>query len=215
MDAAEGNIMPRRPERGSVRIDPRLIIGVVLIVGSTAGVFALVSGLDEATEVYTAAETLTPGDRVRAGDLVVERVRFGSSEARYLEPDALPEDGLIVTSTVREGELVPLASVDDLDRAGLATVVVTSRTALPGGVDRGSVVDVWSARRIERGEYEPPAVLVPEAEVAEVAGGGGMVDDGSITVELLVPRDRVAALLQALAAEDVIDLIPARPSAER
>ncbi|MFF2370107.1 hypothetical protein [Agromyces sp. NPDC058110] len=207
--------MPRRSERGSVRIDPRLIIGVVLVVGSTAGVFALVSGLDDATEVYTAAETFTPGDRIRAADLVVERVRFGSGDQRYLEPDALPEAGLLVTSTVREGELVPLASVDDLDRAGLATVVVASRTALPEGVSRGSVVDVWAARLVERGEYEPPVVLVPEAEVAAVSGSGGMVDDGSVTVELLVPRDRVAALLQALAADDVIDLVPARPAAGR
>jgi len=207
--------MPRRSERGSIRIDPRLVIGIVLIAGSTAGVYALVSGLDDATEVYAATETLTPGDRVRASDLAVERVRFGSSEARYLEPAVLPEDGMIVTSTIRAGELVPLGAVDDVDRAGLATVVVTSRAALPEGVARGSVVDVWSARQVERGDFEPPSVLVPEAEVAAVTGSGGMVDSGSVSVELLVPRERVAALLQALAAEDAIDLVPARPEAER
>ncbi|MET4160180.1 hypothetical protein [Agromyces sp. PvR057] len=207
--------MPRRSERGSIRIDPRLVIGVVLIAGSTAGVYALVSGLDDATEVYRAAETLVPGDRIRSSDLVVERVRFGSSEVRYLEPEAIPDAGLIVTSTVRAGELVPMGAVDDVDRAGLATVVVTSRAALPESVRRGAVVDVWSARQVERGEFEPPAVLVPEAEVAAVTGGGGMVDSGSVAVELLVPRERVAALLQALAAEDAIDLVPARPQAAR
>ncbi|ANJ27641.1 hypothetical protein [Agromyces aureus] len=207
--------MPRRTERGSIRIDPRLIIGVVLIVGSTAGVYTLVSGLDDATEVYTATETFTPGALIREADLIVERVRFGSTEVRYLEPDALPDGGLLVTSTIRSGELVPLASVDDVDRAGLATVVVPSRGALPEGVDRGTVVDVWSARQLGRGESEPPTVLVPEAEVAAIIDSGGMVDGDQRSVELLVPRDRVAALLQALAAEDAIDLVPARPEAER
>ncbi|WP_082462244.1 SAF domain-containing protein [Agromyces sp. Leaf222] len=207
--------MPRRSERGSIRIDPRLVIGIVLIAGSTAGVYALVSGLDDATEVYTATETLTPGDRIRPADLVVERVRFGSAEARYLEPDAVPEEGLIVTSTIRAGELVPLGAVDDVDRAGLATVVVTSRAALPEGVDRGSVVDVWSTRQLERGAVEPPSVLVPEAEVAAVTGSSGMVDSGGVSVELLVPRERVAALLEALAADDTIDLVPARPEVDR
>jgi hypothetical protein len=206
--------MPRRSERGAVRIDPRLVIGVVLVAGSTAGVYALVSGLDDATEVYTAVQTLTPGDRITADDLVVERVRFGASAERYLAPDPLPADGLVVTSTVRSGELVPLAAVDDVDRAGLATVVVASRAALPREVEAGSLVDVWSAHRIERGAYEPPTVLVAGAEVAAISEGGGLVESGAVSVELLVPRERVAVLLEALAAEDVIDLVPTRPESE-
>jgi hypothetical protein len=32
----------------------------------------------------------------------------------------------------------------------------------------------------------------------------------NVSVELLVPREKVAALLQALAAGDAIDLVPAR-----
>lgn len=213
--AAGGSMMPRRSERGAVRIDPRLIIGVVLIAGSTAGVYALVSGLDDATEVYTATQTLTPGERVTSDDLVVERVRFGAAATRYLEPAALPEGGLIVTSTVRAGELVPLAALDDVDRAGLATVVVVSRAALPRDVEVGTAVDVWSAHRVERGTYEPPAVLVAGAEVAAISENVGLVESGAASVELLVPRERVAAVLQALAAEDAIDLVPARPAGER
>ncbi|GAA1518045.1 hypothetical protein BJ978_002032 [Agromyces terreus] len=206
--------MPRRSDRGAIRLDPRLVIGVALVAGSTAGVYALVSGLDDATEVYSVVQTVTPGDRLTADDLAVERVRFGSAAPRYLEADALPAEGLIVTSTVREGELVPLAAVDEADRAGLATVVVTSRAALPGDLEVGSRVDIWSAHRVERGDYEPPAVLVPGAEVAAISESGGIVQSGAASVELLVPRERVAVVLEALAAEDVIDLVPARPGDE-
>ena len=34
------------------------------------------------------------------------------------------------------------------------------------------------------------------------------------SVELLIPREKTAAVLEALAAGDVIDLVPARPSGD-
>lgn len=201
-----------RGERGAVRIDPRLLIGVLLVAGSTTGVWALVSGLDDAREVYVARETLTPGTRVDAGDLATESVRLGASAAHYLTPSDLGADGLVVVRTVRAGELVPAAAVDDADSTGLATVVVPSRGALPADVDRGTLVDVWTASERERGVFDPPAVLVAGAEVAGVIESDGMVATEGVSVELLVPREKVAALLQALTAEDAIDLVPARAS---
>lgn len=208
--------MPRRPERserGALRLDPRLVIGMVLVAASTTGVWALVSGLDDSVEVYTMRDTATPGTRIRAGDLATESVRLGTAGDRYLVPGDVPADGLVVSRTVEAGELIPATAVDDADRTGLATVVVSSRGVLPSGLDTGSTVDVWSARLVERGEYEPPAVLVAAAEIAAVQEPAGMVQSGGPAVELLVPREKVAALLEALAAGDAIDLVPARPSA--
>lgn len=208
--------MPRRPERserGALRLDPRLVIGMVLVAASTTGVWALVSGLDDSVEVYTTRDTAPPGTRIRTGDLAIESMRLGTAADRYLVPGDVPADGLVVIRTVEAGELIPATAVDDADRTGLATVVVSSRGALPSGLDTGSTVDVWSARLVERGEYEPPAVLVAAAEIAAVQEPEGMVQSGGPAVELLVPREKVAALLEALAAGDAIDLVPARPSA--
>jgi len=204
---------PERSERGALRFDPRLVIGVVLVAASTTGVWALVTGLDDAVEVYTVRETAVPGTRLTAADLSVESVRLGPLVDGYLVPGDVPDAGLVVLRTVESGELVPVSAVDDADRTGLATVVVPSRAALPTGLAAGSRVDVWSARLVERGEYEPPAVLVPAAEIAAVQQPEGMVASGGPSVELLVPRERVAALLEALAAGDAIDLVPARPGA--
>lgn len=207
--------MPRRPERserGALRLDPRLVIGMVLVAASTTGVWALVSGLDDSVEVYAIRDTATPGTRIRTGDLAIESVRLGTAADRYLEPGDVPADGLVVIRTVEAGELIPASAVDDADRTGLATVVVPSRGVLPSGLGPGSTVDVWSARLVERGDYEPPAVLVAASEIAAVQEPEGMVQSGGPSVELLVPREKVAALLEALAAGDAIDLVPARPS---
>jgi hypothetical protein len=201
---------PARADRGALRIDPRLVIGILLVASSTTGVWLLVSGLDDAGDVYVARDTLTPGTRIDIDDLTLESVRLGGAAERYLAPEDLPGDGLVVTRTIPAGELVAVSAVDDVDRTGLATVVVPSRGALPTGLGAGSVVDVWAARELERGSYEPPAVLVAAAEIAGIQEAEGMVDAGGVSVELLIPREKVAALLEALAAGDAIDLVPSR-----
>ena len=205
---------PERADRGAFRLDPRLLIGVVLIAASTTGVWALVTGLDDSTEVYTARGTLTPGTRIDAGDLTIEPLRLGATAEHYLGPGDLPDDGLVVSRTIEAGELVPDSAVDDIDRTGLATVVVPSRGALPTTLGAGATVDVWAARKTERDRYEPPAVLVPGAEIAGIQEPEGMVASGGASVELLIPREKVASLLEALAAGDAIDLVPARASAD-
>ncbi|MFF2493037.1 hypothetical protein [Agromyces sp. NPDC058064] len=203
-----------RGERGAVRLDPRLLIGLVLVAGSTLGVWALVAGLDDTVEVYVARDTLTPGARLEPDDLDVAAVRLGASEQHYLLVDGAPDSSLVVARTVQAGELVPLAAVDDADRTGLSTVVVPSRGPLPSGLEAGSRVDVWSAKATERGGFEAPKVLVGGAEIAALVEESGMMASGGTSVELLVPREKVAALLEALAADDAIDLVATRSSGD-
>jgi hypothetical protein len=204
-----------RAERGALRLDPRLLIGIVLVGVSTAGVWALVSGLDDSADVYAVRDTVTPGTRLHESDLSLESARLGETAKRYLTPGDLPEQGLVVTRTIGAGELVPASAVDAVDRADLATVVVPSRGALPSELQMGSTVDVWAAGELEQGGFEPPAVLVADAQIAGIHEPEGMVaSSAGVSVELLIPREKVAALLQALAAGDAIDLVPARASAD-
>lgn len=199
-----------RRERGAVRLDPRLLMGLVLVAGSTIGTWALVEGMDDTREVLVAPETLTPGSRIDEATLRVESVRLGGLAAGYLAPEDVPDGGLVVTRTVQAGELVPAASVADREDAELAVVVVASERPLPDEVRPGALVDVWTAAEVERGVYEPPAVLVAGAEVAAVAEPDGMMAAEGPTVELLIPREKTAAFLEALGAGHAIDLVPAR-----
>ncbi|WP_308799669.1 hypothetical protein [Agromyces silvae] len=201
---------PSRGERGRRRLDPRLAIGLVLVLGSTAGVWALVDGLDSAAEVYAVRATVTPGHRLDPSDLVRRSVQLGGALDRYVRPGTVPGDGVVVTRTIEAGELVPWSAVTSDDTAEVTTVVVTTRGALPRGLGPGSLVDVWSAPSTEEAEQGAPGVLVAGAEIVAVVAAEGLLAREQSAVELRVGHDEVGLVLTALAAGDALDLVAAR-----
>ncbi|MEY2847934.1 MAG: hypothetical protein RI885_599 [Actinomycetota bacterium] len=200
-----------RPPK-SFWFDPRFGIGLVLIVASVVGVGWIVTSADRTVDVWAARRLLTPGDRVDASDLIVRAVRLGEAADRYLVESALPADGLIVSRTVADGELVPRAAVGSASSDEEASVVVAVSSALPRSVREGVTVDLWSAVGVEggAGEFEPPAVLVTGATVVRVVEDDGLIVDGGATgVEVMVPRSKLAAVLDAITSDDAISLVPA------
>lgn len=201
--------------RRSRWFDPRLALGMVLVVGSIAGVVALVGAVDRTVTVYAASDALSAGDRVTADDLVEHRVRLGSIEGHYLAIGDIPSGGLVVTRTIADGELVPASAVDDSASIRSASVVVTIRGQLPRSVAEGSVVDLWAARAGGDGGFGPPSVVVASATVVRVTPQEGLVAGGdAMAVELLIPRTRTARILEAKANDDVLSLVSATLSAK-
>jgi hypothetical protein len=189
--------------------DPRFAIGIVLVVASVAGVLVVVSTADKTSTVYAARSVLSVGDRISQEDLVEQSVRLGTVTDKYLGGDAIPPDGLIVTRTIAEGELVPASAVGSAAGERVASVVITVNSQLPRTVDAGAVVDVWASREGESGLFGPPSVLIPSATVVRIIETDGIIaGSGAVSVELLVPRSRTARMLEALANSDALSLVP-------
>lgn len=196
----------RKPR--SFWLDPRFGIGVGLVVASVLGVVGIVSSTDRTVPVYAAAAALSPGDRVQAADLVVRNVRLGASGDKYLTRADLPRDGVVITRPVSVGELVPAAAVGKASGLRIASVVVTVRGQLPQSVKPGTLVDLWSAREVERGVFGPPTVLVDSATVVRLIKPSGLVAGDTHGVEVLVARGKTAAVLESVANQDSISLVP-------
>ena len=200
---------PRERSPRTFWFDPRFVIGIVLVVASVGGVLLVVSTADKTTTVYAARAALSVGDHIERADLAEHSVRLGTATDRYLTADAVPAEGLIVTRTIAEGELVPMAAVGNTAGQRLASIVVTVGSKLPTAVGAGSVVDVWASREADSGAYGPPTVLIPSATVVRVEESDGLIAGaGALSVELLVPRSRTARLLEALANADALSLVP-------
>lgn len=192
----------------AVRVDPRLLVGVTLILVSIAGVWFVVEAADRSSPVFVAASTLTVGDTIAEDDVAVAHVRLDAADARYLS--SMPDGGLVVTRTVFEGELVPLSAVKAGAKVQVSAVVLDSETRLPGSVEPGSLVDIWAAEQQEDGSFAPPVVVVAGASVVEVLEQQSLIAaGGGETVEVLVPTGTVALLLAALAGDSAISIVAA------
>jgi len=189
-------------------VDVRFLLGIVLIVASIAGVWFVVSAARQTAPMIAAARTLTPGEVITATDVRVVDVALGTLDEAYLAPDELTI-GAIATRTVNAGELVPHDAVGAGEDAATTVVVLTSSTDVPASVDAGSVVEVWAAPLLERGVYDTPRILVPDATVVSVGRDDAMVGRGKVSLEVVIPRADVAAALAAMSDESVLSVVPA------
>lgn len=189
-----------------ILFDPRLLIGVLLVVASVAGVVAIVTASDRTRDVYVAAGPLAPGDLVTPGDLEVQSVALGAVAERYLAPGDVPSAGVVVARPIGAGELVASSAVGSRDGVTLTAVVVETNGLLPESVRPGAAVDVWSAGAVD----DAPRVLVTDATVVRLVTDDALVSTGEVTaIELLVPRSRISRVLAARAADVALAVVPA------
>jgi len=234
-DAASRGRFSRARRNGP---DLRLVLGVLLVVGSVAGVFGIVAAADRRVTVYAAASSLTPGERIDAGDLVQRSVALDGADRLYLAVGGIPSGGLVVTQPVAKGELLPTSSVGSTSGVRSTSLVLQLATRVSGAVVPGAAIDIWAAADPDAapaavsagppssarsdgsaegsGAAEPvdataPTVIVSGATVVRVlddSGGFSVASSGSM-VEVLVPRSRVARLLEAIAQKAALAVVPA------
>lgn len=193
-------------------MDPRLVIGVALVLVSLAGVWLVVQQSARTETAWAATRTLLPGDTVAAGDVQQIEVRLPQSQDRYLDASADPV-GMVVASTVGEGEVLTLRALGSAASVDRSAVVIDVEGALPRSVRTGSLVDVWTAAPNDDG-YDAPAVLIDDAIVVGVVEDDGILASAAQQLELLVPTDETSRLLEAMSNEHVLSVVPLAQPAE-
>lgn len=190
--------------------DPRLLVGVLLVLGSVVLGARVVAAADDTRPFYAATRALVPGDRVEADDVRVVDVRLQDASAAYLAADTALEPGTVATRTVGEGELLPRAALGTGGDVALQPVGVPVEGAPPTGLVPGAVVDVWVAQPDpERaGSFTDPERLVQGATVAEVTDAGSALGStGATTVQVLLGQEALAEVLGAVANDAVVSLV--------
>lgn len=199
----------RDKKRRTFWFDPRFAVGIALVILSVVGVVGLVSAADSSIDVLAARSTLVPGQRVMASDLIETSVRAGRPAELYLRSSEVPTGGVVLTRAIAEGELVPASAVGSVASVQLTSVVVSLNTTLPASVVAGARVDVWSARQVDNGTFAAPTVLVSSAIVVRLVDEKSLVAAGTgSSVELLVPKLSVASVLEAIANDAALSVVP-------
>jgi hypothetical protein len=199
------------------RRDWRLLLGVLLVLGSTVVGARLVVAADDTVATWAADTTLVPGTPLRAADLRPVPVRIEGTKNPYLT--GVVPDGYVVVRTVGPGELVPAIAVAPAERSSDTSrlvAVAVDPAGLPGRLEPGDRVDAWAVADETTGTGTAQ-LLAAEVPVVEVpAADGGFAGGTSRTVVLAVDAgpgtsDLVGALVAASSAGRVV--LTAAPSA--
>lgn len=187
--------------------DPRLIVGIILVVASVLMGALLVSRLAATVPVLVARSPLVPGDVIDADELATVQMRLGEQEDLYIGTvEAIPE-GAVATSAIQAGELLPLSAVGQASDVTLRPIVIPVDTTVAESVAPGAQVELWhTGPAAEDGGTGRAELLVSEGIVRHIDEGSSL-GMRSMSVEVLVPRDDLADVLQVLAQEERLDVI--------
>ena len=181
-------------------LDFRLVLGVLLVLGSVLLGARVVGAADATVPVWAVTGDLAAGTELNASDLRAVDVRLGDAADAYLSTSTRPE-GRTLSRAVRAGELLPGAALDEATELVQLALPVQSGY-VPPGLERGQVVDVYA--------------------VADPAAGATTLADGSVTLVVrnapvqaisgrtegvLSTPTTVIQVVVAVAAEDAPDLL--------
>lgn len=190
--------------------DPRLIVGVILVVLSTAGVVGLVQSTDARQGYWAASTDVVPGTQVSADDFhVVQASMSESSDHYWLAEERLPQE-FFVASTLRQGEFLAKRNLAEADPDGRQQVGVRVSADMPASITLGSRADVWIAAASPDGRgFEEPTKLVSNAEVVGMEeSNSAFAADETTTVYLMLSDDTLPSVLDAQANGAQISLLP-------
>ena len=187
--------------------DPRLIVGIILVLSRVLMGSLLVSRLSATTPVLVARSTIVPGDRIEEGQLAVVELRLGEQEQLYVGSlDAVPE-GSVATRTVQAGELLPISALGQAADVPLRPVVIPVDATVAESVVPGAQVELWHTLPADTDGAGGEARMLVEDAVVRRIDEGNALGMRSMAVEVLVSRDDVGPLLEVLGRGDRLDVI--------
>jgi hypothetical protein len=184
----------------------------------------VLAAADDTVQVWAAAGDLGAGQRIRADDLVAQRVRFADADALagyFTVDDELPAD-LELTRSVAAGELLPRGAVGASGETGLVEVPIAVEPELvPPSVAPGDIVDVYVVAPLsadaqggsggETHETPPAGPALSQATVVDAPElESSFGTSGKRQLVLAVPDDAAPAFFALLARYDAPSLTVVR-----
>jgi hypothetical protein len=188
--------------------DPRLLVGILLVLASVAGVISIVGSADRTTEVYAARDAIAVGEMLTEENVVRAKVRLGDTEQQYIPVERGLPEGVVAVQRIGKDQLVPRQSLGTVDALDRKPVAVTVEEALPSQAMAGTRVDVWVALPDAKNGFSQPKLLLPGAEIAEITSGSTALGSSRSTVLMVLVADsQIPELLGAQANQAKISVV--------
>jgi len=188
-------------------LDLRLVLGLLLVLGSVLLGARVVGAADATVPVWAVTGDLAAGAVLTPDDLTAVDVRLDASAGGYLSTTVRPE-GRTLSRAVGAGELLPRAALAETTELVQVALPVQAGYA-PPGLARGQVVDVYAVADPAAGATGTAdgsvTTVVRAATVQAISGrSDGVLATSSTVVQVVVsvPADE---------ADDVLESIGGRP----
>jgi hypothetical protein len=193
-------------------LDLRLVLGVLLVLGSVLLGARVVSAADATVPVWAVTGDLAAGTRLEASDLRAVDVRLGDAAHAYLSTSTRPE-GRTLGRAVRSGELLPRRALDAAGELVQLALPVQSGY-VPPGLERGQVVDVYAvadptagAAGTADGSVTPVVRMAPVAAISDRSQGVLSTPTTAIQVVVSVAADDAPDVLAAIAGRPLVVVV--------
>jgi SAF domain-containing protein len=123
-------------------LDLRLVLGVLLVLGSVLLGARVMGAADATVPVWAAAGDLAAGTVLSADDLVVVDVRLDDAAGAYLSAATRPA-GRPLSRAVGRGELLPRTALE-APAAMVQVALPVQAGYVPPGLQRGRLIDVYA-----------------------------------------------------------------------
>ncbi|MFY9262685.1 MAG: hypothetical protein GX483_08545 [Actinomycetaceae bacterium] len=184
--------------------DPRLLFGMILIIGG--GILgALILGGQEEVAVLRAGSDIAQGEPIAQADVESVYIPVGLAQD-LMKPEDLANNDAVALRSLGSGELIRRDALGVLDSGVVITIGVV--TAPASELTTGSHIDIW---RIEsatiQGEASARVIAQDAILVREIEQSG--YSDGLHYVEVRVDGDDVGSVLEVLGANDSFAIVKA------
>jgi hypothetical protein len=193
-------------------LDLRLVLGVLLVLGSVLLGARVVSAADATVPVWAVSADLAAGSELTAADLVAVDVRLDEAASAYVSTGTDPA-GRTLGRAVREGELLPLSALEEPgDLVHLALPVQSGY--VPPDLHRGQLVDVYAVADPGVGgpatDAPGVALVLDRAPVQAISGRSeGVLSSATTTVQVVValPADDAPDVLAAVGGQPLVVVV--------
>jgi hypothetical protein len=187
--------VPRRLRTPSW-FDLRLVVGVVLVLGSVLAGVLLVSSSDQTQRMWAVTHDVGAGVVLTSDDVRAVAIRLPAGHAAYFDTGT-DVAGQTLTRQVGAGELLPRSAVGQTTASTTVTIPLSADVAPK--IKAGQRITVWVSTKAC-----PSATVLADSAVQEVqdAQGAGFGSSGGEDVVLRLSGEDAQRVIEALALKN-------------